>query len=51
MKQERRQRFFFEKKNQKTFVQLGSLHPEKQRRTPVKVFCCFFSKKQAFLLA
>jgi hypothetical protein len=44
-------RFFFEKKNQKTFTPLRSLRPERPQPSHVRVFCFFFSKKKAFLLA
>jgi NodT family efflux transporter outer membrane factor (OMF) lipoprotein len=42
-----RKRFFFEKKNQKTFANWGSLYPETTK--PKQVFCFFFSKKKSFL--
>jgi Flp pilus assembly protein TadD len=42
-------RFFFEKKNQKTFATSGSLCPEMAKPEGSKVFCCFFSKKKSFL--
>ncbi len=42
--------FFFEKKNQKTFATWCSLHQERPKPGGSKVFCCFFSKKQSFLL-
>jgi hypothetical protein len=48
-----RKAFFFEKKNQKTFIPFGARVPENitHTREPkrVKVFCFFFSKKKAFL--
>ncbi len=40
--------FFFEKKNQKTFVSLAHACG-KFRDSETKVFCFFFSKKQALL--
>jgi hypothetical protein len=40
--------FFFEKKNQKTFV-LGYAWPGKLIRQGPEVFCCFSSEKQTFL--
>jgi hypothetical protein len=44
---EARKQFFFEKKNQKTFV-MGYALPA--RCAPIaKVFCFFFSKKKRFL--
>jgi hypothetical protein len=42
-----RKKFFFEKKNQKTFFPLRTL-PASYAPSP-KVFCFFFSKKKAFL--
>jgi len=39
--------FFFEKKNQKTFVRCRGLVTS--ARKDIKVFCFFFSKKKAFL--
>jgi hypothetical protein len=44
----RRKAFFFEKKNQKTFVSLSVLFPE-ARAKEMKVFCFFSSEKKAFL--
>jgi hypothetical protein len=41
-------RFFFEKKNQKTFDRLHARLPHDVRPGP-KVFCFFFSKKKTFL--
>jgi hypothetical protein len=40
--------FFFEKKNQKTFIRCRGLSTSARPET--KVFCFFFSKKKAFLL-
>jgi len=40
--------FFFEKKNQKTFVFIG--YTGAYTRQKSKVFCFFFSKKKCFLL-
>ena len=40
--------FFFEKKNQKTFIRLGPASPQ-ARCQVAKVFCFFFSKKKALL--
>ena len=40
--------FFFEKKNQKTFIRLSPANPPMQRQL-AKVFCFFFSKKKSFL--
>jgi hypothetical protein len=40
--------FFFEKKNQKTFANLASLHPGKPKPEQSKVFWFFFSKKNRF---
>jgi hypothetical protein len=40
--------FFFEKKNQKTFVPLRTFAGE-ARDSHLKVFCFFFSKKKSFL--
>ena len=40
--------FFFEKKNQKTFDFWGSVSGD-SATAGIKVFCCFFSKKQALL--
>jgi hypothetical protein len=42
-------RFFFEKKNQKTFASLGWAHPVRPQPNQSKVFCFFFSKKKALL--
>jgi small-conductance mechanosensitive channel len=44
-------RFFFEKKNQKTFITLGpvELGIPRHMNKGIKVFCFFFSKKKAFL--
>jgi len=39
--------FFFEKKNQKTFMSLGAAMERPRQQT--KVFCFFFSKKKSFL--
>jgi hypothetical protein len=44
---EGRKVFFFEKKNQKTFMSLGAEMERPRQQT--KVFCFFFSKKKAFL--
>jgi len=41
----RRKKFFFEKKNQKTFVITAPVAGE-NRDSDVKVFCFFFSKKK-----
>jgi hypothetical protein len=43
-------RFFFEKKNQKTSIRLGSLYPDRPQPKQTKVFCFFFSKKKSFLI-
>jgi len=40
--------FFFEK-NQKTFMSLGLLQPERPQPTNQKFFCFFFSKKKTLL--
>jgi len=42
--------FFFEKKNQKTFMSWGG-HPHHEAATNknIKVFCFFSSEKKAFL--
>jgi hypothetical protein len=45
----RTKQFFFEKKNQKTFVRLGGAYPAKPKPKQTKVFCFFFSKKKTFL--
>jgi hypothetical protein len=47
---EGRKPFFFEKKNQKTSLSLGSLCPERPQPKESKVFCFFFSKKKRLLL-
>ncbi len=39
--------FFFEKKNQKTFISFAHACC-KRRDSETKVFCFFFSKKKAF---
>jgi hypothetical protein len=39
-------RFFFEKKNQKTFANLISLYPFRPQPKQSKVFCFFFFKKE-----
>jgi hypothetical protein len=44
-----RKQFFFEKKNQKTFIHWAELYDWRARQV-VKVFCFFFSKKKSFLL-
>ncbi len=44
-----RKKFFFEKKNQKTFTNCSSLYPERPKPDVAKVFCLFFSKKKSFL--
>jgi hypothetical protein len=41
-----RKRFFFEKKNQKTFARFGSSLPGTGSAQDSKVFCFFFSKKK-----
>jgi hypothetical protein len=49
----KRKQFFFEKKNQKTFIPRST--PDGGSRMPpicaahIKVFCFFFSKKKYFL--
>jgi hypothetical protein len=48
---ERRNPFFFEKKNQKTSISLGSLYPERPQPKESKVFCFFFSRKEALAFA
>jgi hypothetical protein len=45
---EGRKQFFFEKKNQKTFIRWSELYDWRARKSP-KVFCFFFSKKKSFL--
>jgi len=45
---EGRKQFFFEKKNQKTFIHLGGWSVWRARKGS-KVFCFFFSKKKFFL--
>jgi hypothetical protein len=40
--------FFFEKKNQKTFVGLSCSSPERARLKRMKVFCFFSSEKKSF---
>jgi hypothetical protein len=45
----RTKQFFFEKKNQKTFIRLGGADPTKPKPKQTKVFCFFFSKKKTFL--
>jgi hypothetical protein len=47
---EGRKPFFFEKKNQKTSISLGSLYPERPQPKESRVFCFFFSKKKRLLL-
>jgi hypothetical protein len=47
---EAREEFFFEKKNQKTFVMMAYALRQRERQRE-KVFCFFFSKKKSFLLA
>jgi hypothetical protein len=42
--------FFFEKKNQKTFANWASFYPDRAQQKQSKVFCFFFSKKNALLL-
>ncbi len=44
---EGRKQFFFEKKNQKTFILQSATSNHTHQET--KVFCFFFSKKKAFL--
>jgi hypothetical protein len=44
----KRKQFFFEKKNQKTFVSQGCAAGE-NRDSEIKVFCFFSSEKKAFL--
>jgi hypothetical protein len=39
--------FFFEKKNQKTFIRLARTSPEGPRPTNESFFASFFSKKEA----
>jgi hypothetical protein len=46
--EEARKHFFFEKKKQKTFMNLALLYPEKPQPKHAKVFCFFFSKKKSF---
>jgi hypothetical protein len=41
--------FFFEKKNQKTFTNWSSLHPERPKPEQARVFGFCFLKKQPFL--
>jgi hypothetical protein len=41
--------FFFEKKNQKTFVTVVADLSGESAPAPIKAFCFFFSKKKAFL--
>jgi len=45
-----RKQFFFEKKNQKTFVIRG-VPWDAANLIKIKVFCFFFSKKKSFLPA
>jgi hypothetical protein len=45
---ERSKQFFFEKKNQKTFMILAYAAGE-NRDSDIKVFCFFSSEKKAFL--
>jgi hypothetical protein len=40
-----RKRFFFEKKNQKTFVNWRSLNPDRPKPKGSEVFWFFFSRK------
>ncbi len=42
-------RFFFEKKNQKTFTLWSQALQENAATAETKVFCFFFSKKKCFL--
>jgi hypothetical protein len=42
----RTKQFFFEKKNQKTFVRLGGAYPAKPKPKQTRVFCFFFFKKE-----
>jgi hypothetical protein len=42
-------RFFFEKKNQKTFIGLSPVSPERGTLKRMKVFCFFSSEKKCFL--
>jgi hypothetical protein len=46
---EEEKRFFFKKKNQKTFAGLGCASPDRLSPEQSKVFCFFFSKKKSFL--
>jgi hypothetical protein len=47
---EERKQFFFEKKNQKTFVSWACAAGE-NRDSGIKVFCFFSSEKKTLLLA
>jgi hypothetical protein len=38
-------RFFFEKKNHKTFAKRGQWRLQQQGTEQIKFFCCFFFKK------
>jgi hypothetical protein len=40
--------FFFEKKNQKTFVPFGGATLNSAALQDIKGFCCVFSKKKKF---
>ena len=42
-------RFFFEKKNQKTFDSAVARSPERTATAALKAFCFFFSKKKRLL--
>jgi hypothetical protein len=44
-----RKQFFFEKKNQKTSPNQGSLYPERPQPKQSKDFCCFFLTEKSFL--
>jgi hypothetical protein len=44
-----RKQFFFEKKNQKTFICLDSKRSHQSEAKGAKVFWFFFSKKNCFL--
>ncbi len=49
LNRDRRKQFFFEKKSQKTLVELASLYSERPQPKQSKVFCSFFAKKKSFL--
>jgi hypothetical protein len=40
-------RFFLEKKNQKTFAEMGQWRLHQQGTDKIKFFCCFFFKKSS----